>query len=225
MKTKEKIEARRIRVEEQLSLKDIAERLGVSKGTASLWVRDLPLSQKTVESRSLRGSVKGAKTRRDDAMRIRVDYQNAGREMARKYKDDPLFMAGCMMHWAEGTKNKNMVGICNTDFYFMKLWLKFIRRFFDIEVTDMALSVHCYLDNGKTLRQIETYWLEKLVLPRSCLRQTVVVTNHRFSTGAKKNKHPYGVALIRIYSTEVVQKIWGAIKFFADIKDEDKWLD
>ncbi len=170
------------------------------------------------------GSIKGAKTRRDDAMKIRVDYQNAGREMVKRYKNDPLFMGGCMMHWAEGAKDKNRLSICNTDPYFLMLWLKFIQRFFNTESSDVILHVHCYLDNGKTQRQIEAYWLKKLDLPRSSLRKTVLITKHKFSTGAKKNRHPHGIAHLSVYSTEIIQQIWGAIKAYALI-DNDRWLD
>lgn len=130
-----------------------------------------------------------------------------------------------MMHWAEGAKNKNLVSISNTDPYFLKLWWKFAQKFFGIRTNETAIAIHCYLNNGKTQRQIESYWLKKLCLPRSCLRKTTVVTSHKFSTGVKKNRHPYGVACLKIGSTEVSQNIWGAIKALAEIDDEDKWLD
>jgi len=225
MKTKEKLEARRIRIEEQLSIKAIAARLDVAKSTVSLWVRDLPLSEEILQQKQLVGATRGGKTRADNARAIRREYQQAGREMAISLEDDPLFVAGCMMHWAEGDKNKNLAGISNTSPHFLRFWLRFLRRFFEVEPKDMALHIYCYLGNGKTQQQIERYWLKQLDLPRSCLRKTTVVTKHRFSTFAKKNKHPYGVAHLRTGSTEVVQKIWGAIKLLADIDEEDQWLD
>ena len=225
MKTQEKLEARRLRIEEQLSIKDIAVRLGVAKSTVSLWVRDLPLSDRTIKEKCLTGRIKGGKSRRFYARKIRAKYQLEGCRMAEEYYKDPLFFGGCMMHWAEGSKHKNRVGISNTDPHFLRLWLKFIRHFFAVQATSIAIAVHCYLDNGKTKSQIEKYWLSQLGLPRSCLRKTTVVTKHKFSTFAKKNRHPYGVAHITIGSTEVIQKIWGAIKFLGEIDDTDRWLD
>jgi len=44
-------------------------------------------------------------------------------------------------------------------------------------------------------------------------------------SGVKKNRHPCGVAALSVNSTEIAQNIWGAIKFFAEIDDQDKWLD
>lgn len=224
MKTRERLEARRIRVKEQLSLKNIAERLGVSKGSVSLWVRDLPLSRETIDKRQLAGRIKGGKARADKTRAIRVQHQQAGRDMAR-HQNDPLFMAGCMMHWAEGSKDKNSAKICNTDPHFLRLWLRFIMRFFDVRQEDFCLTINCYLNNGKTKRQIESHWLKQLGLPKSCLRATVVVTKHPMSTGAKKNRHPYGVASVSVHSTKISQHIWGAIKFLGDIDDDNRWLD
>lgn len=44
-------EAVRLRTKEQLSLKEIANRLGISKSTASNWLREHPLKQKTLRDR------------------------------------------------------------------------------------------------------------------------------------------------------------------------------
>jgi len=119
MKTRERLEARRIRVEEQLSLKDIAKRLNVSKGSVSLWVRDLPLLQETIGDLHLTGRIKGAKARADNARAIRIQHQRAGYNMARHHQNNPIFVAGCMMHWAEGAKCRNCVDICNIFFAIM----------------------------------------------------------------------------------------------------------
>lgn len=225
MKTKEKIEARRIRVDEQLSLKDIATRLGVSKGTVSIWLRDLPLSKETIKSRCMKACTKGGEARSKNARDIRKKYQQDGRDMAIEHKDNPLFMGGCMMHWAEGAKAKNIAHISNTDKYFLAIWIMFVEQFFNIQKSNIILHISCYLNNGKTQRQIEAYWIKELGLPRSSLRKTTTVISHRFSTGAKKNKHPYGVCALKVYSTEMIQQIWGAIKYYANIDSVDKWLD
>ena len=46
-----KAEAIRLRVEEELSLSQVAKRLGVSKSTASLWLKPFPLPEGTVSRR------------------------------------------------------------------------------------------------------------------------------------------------------------------------------
>jgi len=220
MKNTERTEARRLRTEDRLSLKTIAERLGVAKSSVSLWVRDLPLSQQRMKELNLVGGTRGGLVRSTKARDIRRQYQQDGRNMAEKLQNETLFVAGCMMHWSEGEKSKNRVSISNTDLDFLRLWLSFALRFFDVCRQDMTLAIHCHTNNGLTKEQIENYWLEQLCLPRSCLRATSVLIKEG---SFKKNKHPYGVARIDIGSTRVVQSIWGAIKFIANI-DGDKWL-
>jgi len=169
---------------------------------------------------NLIGGTRGGIVRSTKARDTRRLYQQDGRNMAERFQQDTLFVAGCMMHWSEGSKNKNRACISNTDLDFLRLWLSFVLRFFDVCKQDIKLAIHCHINNGYTIEQIEDYWLEQLCLPRSCLRATSVIIKEG---SFKKNKHPYGVARTCIDSTRVVQQIWGAIKFIANIGD-DKWL-
>lgn len=51
MKEQLKESAIKLRVEEQLSLEKISDKLGISKSTASVWLRDYPLSEDVKRSR------------------------------------------------------------------------------------------------------------------------------------------------------------------------------
>lgn len=224
MKTKEKLEARRLRAENQLSLCEIAARLGVSKGSVSLWVRDLPLSQPEIKKRKMIGWTVAGKTRTKNAKAVRMQYQRNGYQLAITKRNNPLFVAGCMAYWAEGAKNRNTASICNIDPYFLRLWMRFMRQFFDVKESDFRIQIRCYLNNGLRQDQIESYWLEQLSIPKNCLNKTLIVKKHPMSSGAKKNRHPYGVVRINVNSTEIVQQIFGGIKFIAQINDEHRWL-
>jgi len=56
--TRLKAEARRLRQEERLSIKEIAARTGAAKGTLSAWLRDIPLTDEEVKAkqRAARGA-------------------------------------------------------------------------------------------------------------------------------------------------------------------------
>jgi len=225
MKIKEHKEARRLRRERKISIKQIADQLGVAKSTVSIWVRDLPLSENRMKELNIRHKIKGGKNRALIARNQRRQYQLVGYEMARNLKNDPLFVGGCMLHWAEGAKDKNSLRICNTDPHLLRLWIKFIIKFWEISPNQFTLRIQSYLDCGMTMNEIEAYWLSVLDLPSTCLRKATVVTEHPMSTGFKKGKHPYGTAHLGLYLTEILQQIWGAIKFLGDIDDDDRWLD
>ena len=225
MKTLEKIEARRLRRERQLTVDEIAQKLQISKSSVSRWIQDISLPSKIVHRRKMAGGIASGKIRGEKSRKIRQSYQQQGSRIAEQYGQDPLFVAGCMMHWSEGTKNRNSVQICNTDPYFLRLWLKFIQTFFDVPTDSIRIKVSCYLNNGKTQRQIEDHWLAELNLPRSCLTKTTLINKHPMSSGIKTNRHPCGIARIYIGSTKIVQQIWGAIKALANIDDNNQWLN
>jgi hypothetical protein len=213
-----------------MPFKRIAARLGISVATAHLWTRDIELSTEQQE-RNLRGP-RGPQNPEWIAARVaswietsrnkRRVYQDEGRTRARE--EDPLHIAGCMLYWAEGAKNRNQVKLCNSDRGMLVFFRRFLVTCFDVAPERFALSLHVYLGNGLTIRQIEGHWIEALELPRSCLRKHSINPLPTSSSGKKKNKLSYGVATLRLGSTRIVQHIYGAIQEYAGF-DEPRWLD
>lgn len=216
MKVLERDEARRLRKEEGLSLKRIANQLNVAKSSVSVWVRDIELTddqiQKLVDSNSIRiHQLRGGYSRQNKALELRKKYQDNGRQLAKKRKDDALFIAGCMLYFAEGGKGRNSVKLANTDEYLLCYWIRFLKEIFDIVDEQFSFHISCYLNNGLTVNDIEYHWVCCLGLPYSCVRKTTVVTKHKMSEGKKKGKCPYGTCTINVHNTEIVQTIFGAI--------------
>ena len=81
-----------------------------------------------------------------------------------------------------------------------------------------------YTNNGRTIEEIERYWLEALELPRTCVRKHTL--NHLpTSSSGKKRTLPYGVCAVSVCSgTALVQHIYGAIQEYVG-SDEPRWLD
>ena len=120
-KSRLKIEARKMRAEGK-SIKDIARNLGVSSSTASLWCRDVKLSQKQV--------IQLEKNSKDPFYGRRLSY-SLKQQLARKVKEEQIksearslienlsdrekLIAGTALYWAEGFKKDKMVGFANTD--------------------------------------------------------------------------------------------------------------
>lgn len=111
MKREIREEARRLRAEGK-SVREIAKLLNVSKASASIWVRDIPLSIEQIENLKKKqhrfgAQNKGASQNREKFRKLRAAYQAEGRKKAREMR--PLHLAGCMLYWAEGGKKKNSV--------------------------------------------------------------------------------------------------------------------
>ena len=116
MKTAEREQARKLRREEGRSLKELAALLRVSRSTISLWVRDIGLTDEQQEDlcrRSGSWRIKGSETNAARALARRREAQCNGRVAARQ--GDVLHAAGCMLYWAEGSRNRNAVEFVNSD--------------------------------------------------------------------------------------------------------------
>ena len=82
---------------------------------------------------------------------------------------------------------------------------------------------HLFADHLDRQREIEDFWLDKLGLPRSCLRLSTVNRYSKYSQKKRRNKLRYGTCRLSIYDTRLSQHIYGAIQEYAGF-DRDEWL-
>ena len=129
-----------------------------------------------------------------------------------------------MLYWAEGSKSRNSVKLANSDRDLVAFFCRFLRESLGVRDADIRLSLNVYLNNGLTIGEIERDWLAALGLPQSCLRKHTINSKPTSSSGRKRNKLPYGVATVRVHSTELVQHIYGALQEYAGFDNPD-WLD
>jgi transposase-like protein len=228
MKSDKKQQAIQLRKEQGLSLKEISKQLGVSKSSVSYWVRDIELTpeqHKKLMSRNplYNKQLTAQKKNRESALLLRREYQLEGREKTKSGENKELFLEGCMLFWAEGSKCKNSVILTNSDIEMVILFSNFLKKCFNVPNEKFKLEINCYLNNGKTKEEIENYWLNLLCLDRSNLNKTRINQFPSSSHGYKKNKLIYGICKMQVHDTKIVQTIYGAIKEFANI-DDDRWL-
>ncbi len=221
-KPAEREEARRLRRELGMPMKRIAAQLGVSLSSVSLWVRDIELRPEHRERNRRQEYAQRATTWSDLNRAKRAGYQAEGRARARK--GEALHQAGCMLYWAEGAKDRNSVCFANSDLAMVKFFLLFLRTCFEIPPERFSLSLNVYTGNGMTLAEIEQHWITELALPATSLRTHIVNHFPTSSSGQKTNKLPYGVCSLKLFSTRLVQHIYGAIQEYASF-EEPRWLD
>lgn len=218
MKSKEKELAIKLRKEGK-SVKYISKKLNVSKGSVSVWVRGIILTDEQKFNLSKNpGRFIGAKNRSDKARKNRLESQKEGMKIAKN--KNWLHVAGCMLYWAEGAKHKNSCKLSNTDSNLLKLFIKFLLECFKVTQSNIRLHINCYTNNGVSVNEIETYWLNELSLPRSCLMKTSTDILSKYSKNKKaKNKHIYGVCSVNVYNTKIVQSIFGSIQKYGNFNN------
>lgn len=230
MKIKEKEEARRLRKEDGMSINDISTKLRVAKSSVSLWVRDVKLSEDQInrllsKNPIFNNQMEGAKARKDNALLNRKKFQDYGASMAEEIKcSRDLFLAGCMLFWAEGSKNKNIIEFVNSDPIMINIFMKFLRVCLSIKDEDIKISINCYVNNNLMYDEIEKFWLKETNLSKDNFNKATINNTPKSSSGNKKNKLIYGVCKIRVSNTEKVQNIFGAINKYTSSNDY-KWIN
>ena len=214
--------ARAMRAEHGTPVRQIAKILGVSQSSVSLWVRDIVPTREQAARNRYEAIELRAQGWRELNRRRRLAFQEEGRRRAADR--DPMHMAGCMLYWAEGAKDRNSVVLANSDPHMMRFFRLFLRVCFDVPDHELTFRLNVYLNNGLTLEEVEDHWLAVLGLPRTAMRKHVVDHFPTSSAGTKANL-PFGVCTLRVCrSTRIVQHIFGAIQEYAGF-EEPRWLD
>jgi hypothetical protein len=224
LKTKEQHEARALRAL-GWSIGEIEAHLGVSRSSVSIWVRNVPLdatARARLDRRAMRGPMISAARSRARARAVRAGYQQEGRLRAVTASAD--YAAGCMLHWAEGDKTRNAVRLANSDPQLLATFVRFLRKHFDVEDEQMAISCNLFADHAERQTAIENFWLEKLGLPTSQLRKTILNVYSKHSQKKRQNKLPYGTCKLVVHSTRIQQIIYGSIQEYGGF-DRPEWLD
>ena len=158
---------------------EIAAKLGVSKASLSLWLRDLPVPTRVEQRRldhleRLRGRG-GASTRRRAGERMRA-RQSAARQTLPVLTDRELFVAGLALYWSEGAKDKpwqrhGRVRFTNSDPDVVAVFLAWLRML-GVEGSECvySLSIHESADAETN----ERWWQDRLGIPETLFRRPVL---------------------------------------------------
>jgi AcrR family transcriptional regulator len=143
--------ARKLRVEKQLSIDEIAERLALPKTTIYYWVRDLPLGR---PRRANPGQGRGNRTMRARCRLRRAAAYALGRLEFARLSRDPAFRDFVCLYIAEGYKrNRNKVSVANSDPTVVVLCTRWIRRF---ARNPISFSVQYHADQD--LNELREFW-------------------------------------------------------------------
>lgn len=204
------------------SVNQIANELNVSKGSVSVWVRDIVLTneQKSTlkaQQKQWGENNKGSQKNRQAAIQQRIAYQQLGREKA--HEGSRLHLIGCMLYWAEGAKARNFIHFVNSDPHMMTIFRRFLDEELKVENSEMSLQIHCHTHDKVEQNRISEYWLKLLQLPEQCLLNIQVKEGSKTSSKVLHN----GVCAIRVYRTDIAMHIYGAIQEYAGFENP-AWL-
>ncbi|PIR73353.1 MAG: hypothetical protein COU40_02980 [Candidatus Moranbacteria bacterium CG10_big_fil_rev_8_21_14_0_10_35_21] len=199
--------------EKGFSFKEISEKLGISKSTASLWVRDVILSKKAknrIHELSVAGRKKGNEVKRkkweieSDAIKKKVKkyFSDIGHS-----KINPK-IACALLYWGEGTKyeGNSSVSFMNADPKMIKYFLYVFRKSFNLNEKKFRALVHLheYHDVEKQLK----FWSNITKIPVAQFNKSYLKKN----TGKNKKENYPGCISIRYCDIRIYEELMFIIK-------------
>jgi len=201
-KVKEQEEARRLRAQ-NLTIIQIAEKLGVSKSSVSLWVRDVPFTP----SERRWGPQRRPNPASDRKQRQIAQLNDLGRARLGTLVEDAFFAAGIALYAGEGSKTDGPVKFVNSDADMMRFFCAWLRRNFEVDETRLRMSV--YLHQGLDLDAAEEHWSRVTSIPRSQFTKPYRAVP---DPSIRRNKHEFGCACLRYSCSRTHRTIMGLVR-------------
>lgn len=205
-KNTQKYLARNLR-QEGRSYSEIIKEVDVSKSTLSLWLRDIPLTSKQLESLQGRNKSRFLGSKASQKKRIELTKKiitEAGTEAKVLIKDN-LFLSGLMLYWAEGTKRgEEMVAFSNSDPNMISLIMRWFREVCLVQEDRFRVQIHIHSLHKK--EEIKSYWSKTTKVP---LRQFHKLIVKKTSLSHRKQPLYEGTCSIRVYDKCLFRKIMG----------------
>ncbi|MGN6371401.1 MAG: hypothetical protein ACTHM1_00175 [Solirubrobacteraceae bacterium] len=159
--------ARSLRIERQLTIDQLAERLALSRSTIYYWVRDLPIPGSGPGG----GFAPAASRRGNMAMqlkyrRMREEAYREGLEGFDELVSDPTFRDLVCLYIAEGFKrNRNVVSIGNSDPAVVRFATGWLRR-----LTDRRLKFSLQYHADQDLDDLRAFWAATLDISPAAIK-------------------------------------------------------
>jgi len=197
----EQEQARVLRAQ-NLTLQDIADQLGVSKSSVSLWVRDVPFTP------AQRRYAPDRPNRLHDAKLAQIaELNQIGTERIGVLSADAFLVAGVALYAGEGAKRDGKVVFANSDPAMMRFFCVWLRRFFEIDESRVRGRV--YLHEGLDLDAAHACWSEVMGIP---LAQFCAPYRAVADTSIRRNKHEFGCAYLTYSCSQTHRAVMGMVR-------------
>lgn len=136
--------------------------------------------------------------------KYRLEHERKVIEQAKvsfeQYKNEPLFVAGVMLYWAEGTRlpnkyRKYQLTLTNSNPDLLEVYCNFLRRYFGNIESALRAALFIYQDIDES--DVKLFWSNRLKIPLNQFIKTQVLPSRSVLT---KTKLPYGICCIYLNS-------------------------
>lgn len=224
-KSRERLIARELRRKGE-SIREIAKIVGVSRSSSSIWCRDILLTPEQTESLIQRDKDGGAKGRlvaaelRKAERVSRVDFfSNIGAGTVGSPCLHELYLIGLALYWAEGSKKRGRVRLCNSDSRIINIYIVWLERCLNVKRSDLTCRVSMNEDHKYRQEEIEKHWSEVTCIPHCQFTKTTLIRASLKKVYERMEEY-FGVLDVTVRkSTNLNYQIGGAINGLGEIFD------
>jgi len=83
-----------------------------------------------------------------------------------RFVEDPLFIAGTMLYWAEGTKSLEMLIFSNSDPEMIRAMMLWFRKYCKVPEEKFRVQIHTHSLHKRS--NVEKYWSRVSRVPAKC---------------------------------------------------------
>lgn len=202
-----------------VSVITIANQLGVSKGTVSLWVRDIILSvgqlaklrHRSITGREL-SRLKGSFSQKQKRLEKVEMYINEGKRRLATLTENEFLVAGLAIYWGEGSKKKSRVEFCNSDPEMVKFITRWLKVCFNVPKEDLICWIGINEAHLGRELDVRKYWSGIMDIPLESFRKTSYKRVKNQKVYENFNQH-FGTLYITVAkSAELFYRIDGLVK-------------
>jgi transcriptional regulator with XRE-family HTH domain len=201
-KLAERQQARQLR-RTGLPLAEIAARLGVSKSSVSLWVRDVEFEPRPPVARGRRRAPNALQRRKQAEIDQLVEE---GRARIGRLSEREFLVAGVALYAGEGSKGDGTVRFVNSDPRMVALFCSWLRHFYEIDESRLRLSL--YLHQGLDLSAAIAYWSALTGVPESQFRKPYRAVP---DPSIRRAKHVHGCITVSYSCSTTHRSIMGLV--------------
>lgn len=215
-KFKEKEEAIRLRLAGE-SYSRIKKIIGVSKGTLSLWLGNMPLSQDRIKELRDWNEVRIERyreTRRKKRDAIIAQVYKSERKKILPLSPRDIFIAGLFLYWGEGGKTKTAeISLSNTNPEIIKTFIYWLENAFAVDRKKLKIRLHLYKDMDA--KKEINFWSKSLAISISQFRKPYIKDSNRSSI-TYKNGFGHGTCNVNLGSANIARKVLIGLQVLKD---------
>ncbi|HUD44864.1 MAG TPA: helix-turn-helix domain-containing protein [Patescibacteria group bacterium] len=166
-----RLKARALR-KQGVSVKQISKELEVSKGTASIWVRDIILTVEQLERLRMSelkgaelGRLRGALIQKERRIKLAKDLKNKGLVALKDLSKREILILGLALYWGEGNKKNRRIQFCNSDPDMIKFILYWLQKCFGVNKKDIKCTIGINEIHAYREQILLSYWSEITDIP------------------------------------------------------------